>query len=161
MGSTTDPAVFQTLLAAAYRAHAYIMGAKQLKMFVKSLGEVFISLLPEHMGAERAAVKDPIANVEGFAKLEEATHAYEPGHVTLVAEGDGLTATFPSCPYAGPCGEILSELIEAGTFTKRDLPCFRSDITAALVTESTGKKVRYELSQYAPGFKCVSKLEVI
>jgi hypothetical protein len=159
MGSTADPAVFQTLLAAAYRAHAYIMGAKQLKMFVKSLGEVFVAGLPEFMGAERTAAKDPVANVDGFAKLEEATRAYEPGHVKLVADGDKLAATFASCPYAGPCGEILTELIEAGTFTKRDLPCFRSDITAALINESTGRKVRYELSQYAPGFKCVSNFE--
>jgi len=154
-------ALFQSWIMSAYRSTAYVMGARQLKMFVKGMGEVFIDDLVDRLGAEREQESDPEANVLVFAKIESATGAYEKDHVEIEKSDGGFTVTFPSCPYAAPCGEVLSELIESGQFTKRNLPCIRSDIACALISESTGQKTRYELDQFAPGFKCVSKVELI
>jgi hypothetical protein len=157
----TSPALYESLLMAGFRATAFVLGARQLKMYVKSLGEVFVNDLPERLGVARTEESDPAANVAAFAKVEDATGAYEADHVAVESADGGFKVTFNSCPYAGPCGEVLSELIESGQFTKKNLPCFRSDIAAALITESSGQKTRYELEQFAPGFKCVSHIELV
>ncbi len=159
--NTTSASMFQSWIISAYRATAFVMGARQLKMFVKGMGEVFIDDLPERIGVARPQESDPAANILAFAKIEDQTGAYDKDHVNVEAAGDGFQVTFTSCPYAGPCGEVLAELIESGQFTKKNLPCIRSDISGALIAESAGKKTRYELSQFAPGFKCVSKIEII
>jgi hypothetical protein len=159
--SKTDPRLLLSWIISAYRSTAFVMGAKQLKMFVKGMGEVFIDDLPDRLETTRSTESDPIANVFAFAKLEEQTGAYDKDHVKIESADGGFKVTFPSCPYSAPCGEVLSELIESGQFTKRNLPCMRSDIVSALVSESTGKKIRYELEQFAPGVKCVSLLELI
>jgi len=157
----TSAALYESLLMAGLRATAFVLGARQLKMYVKSLGEVFVSDLPERLGVDRPQESDAAANVAAFAQVEDATGAYATDHVTTASADGGFTVTFNSCPYAGPCGEVLSELIESGQFTKKNLPCFRSDVAAALITESSGRKTRYELEQFAPGFKCVSHIELI
>jgi hypothetical protein len=110
---------------------------------------------------ERPEESDAAANVATFARIEGATGTYGEDHVAVEESDGGYKVTFKSCPYAGPCGEVLSELIEAGQFTKKNLPCMRADITSALVAESTSKKTRYELEQFAPGFKCVCQIELI
>jgi hypothetical protein len=156
-----NSSITESLLMAGLRATGFVLGARQLKMYVKSMGEVFINDLPERLGMERPEENDPMANVATFAKIEEASGAYGADHVAVAESDGGYKATFNSCPYAGPCGEVLSELIEAGQFTKKNLPCLRADITSALIAESTGKKTRYELEQFAPGFKCVSQIELI
>ncbi|MGD8717863.1 MAG: hypothetical protein PVH29_03475 [Candidatus Zixiibacteriota bacterium] len=157
----TSPAMFESLFMAGLRATGFVLGARQLKMYVKSLGEVFINDLPERLGTERSAESDAKANVEAFAKIEEKTDAYEAGHVSIEDADGGFRATFSSCPYAGPCSEILGELIKSGQFTKKNLPCLRADITSALISESTGQKTKYELTQFAPGFKCVGEIELL
>lgn len=154
-------ALTESLLMAGLRATGFVLGARQLKMYVKSMGEVFINDLPERLGMERPEENDAAANVATFARIEGATGAYGEDHVAMEESDRGYKATFKSCPYAGPCGEVLSELIEAGQFTKKNLPCMRADITSALIAESTGKKTRYELEQFAPGFKCVCQIELI
>ena len=158
---TTSASMFQSWIISAYRATAFVMGARQLKMFVKGMGEVFIDDLPERIGVTRDQETDPAANILAFAKVEDQTGAYDKDHVNVEIEGNNFRITFPSCPYAGPCGEVLAELIESGQFTKKNLPCIRSDISSALISESTGNKTRYELTQFAPGFKCVSNVELV
>jgi len=160
-GNKTDPGLLLSWIISAYRSTAFVMGAKQLKMFVKGMGEVFIDDLAERLGVQRNAESDPIANVSAFAKLEDQTGAYDKDHVKIEKSDSGFKVTFSSCPYSAPCGEVLSELIESGQFTKRNLPCMRADIVSALVAESTGKKTRYDLEQFAPGVKCVSQLELL
>lgn len=161
MAKTLNPGLLLSWLTAGLRATAYVLGPGQLKMYVKSMGEVLIDDLPERVGTPRKVENDAVANIQAFAKVEDASGAYDPGHVAAEKNGEGYTVTFASCPYAAPCGEILGELIESGKFTNKNLPCLRSDVAAALITESTGRKCRYELSQFAPGFKCVSQVELL
>jgi hypothetical protein len=162
MGGNNDPEVlFDSLFIGSYRSTANFMGAWQLKIFTRVMGEILVDDLPERVGIARESSTDPIENINRFAEVENQTGKYEGDHVTIEKSDKGYTVTFPKCPYAAPCGEVLAELTESGKFGKNQLPCIRTDIACALISESTGQKTRYVLEQFAPGFKCVSDIELI
>lgn len=147
----------------AMRSHAYIMGAKQIKPFVKGVSEVIAESFSEQVngGIDKIrGAKDIPAAITAYADLETASGILSQGHTSLDAKGDEITVTYSDCPYATPCSEILGELISGGQLDKERFPCIRADVSLAAVKINSGRKGTYELIQYSTGEKCKIKLVI-
>jgi hypothetical protein len=148
----------------AVRSHAYIMGVKQLKAFVKGVSEVIAETFSGQVngGIDKIkGAKDIPAAITAYADLETASGILAQGHTTLEAKGDELTVTYSDCPYATPCSEILGELVSGGQLDKERFPCIRADVSLAAAKINSGRKGSYEIIQYSTGEKCKIRLIIL
>jgi hypothetical protein len=147
----------------AMRSHAYIMGAKQIKPFVKGVSEVIAETFSEQAngGIDKIrGAKDIPAAITAYADLETESGILSKGHTAIEVKGDEIMITFSDCPYAAPCSEILGELISGGQLDKERFPCIRADVSLAAAKINSGRKGSYELIQYSTGEKCKIKLVI-
>lgn len=149
-----------TWIDSCIRSFAYIIGAGQIKTFLRGATESYMGNFMEYMKSQGIEVGKP-SSVEDGVKVVEST-LNECG----LYDGDEIgydrdKLKFKECIYADMCGEILYELMSSGKFTKKQLPCIRSDEVIAYLTMSLDVKARYDMESFQPGTKCVSKLDII
>ncbi len=148
----------------AIRSHAYIMGAKHIKPFIKGVSEVVMETFLEVTNGKNDVIKDandPISAIKAYADLETSSGILSEGHTSIEGESDEIYVTFTDCPYAKPCSEILGELITGGQLDKARFPCIRADVSLAAAKHNSEKNGTYSLIQYAPGEKCKASLKLL
>jgi hypothetical protein len=148
----------------AIRSHAYIMGVKQLKAFVKGVSEVIAETFAEQVngGIDKIkGAKDIPGAIAAYADLESASGILSKGHTALEMKGEEIMLTYSDCPYATPCSEILGELVSGGQLDKERFPCIRADVSLAAAKINSGKKGSYEIIQYSTGENCKIKLIIL
>ena len=62
--NNTSSALFESWFISAYRSTANFMGAWQLKIFTRVMGEVLVDDLKERLGKDTGQTNDPIENID-------------------------------------------------------------------------------------------------